>query len=286
MITTTSRAFKSNINRRTTKVNGEVVSNLRYADDTTLIATSYEDMQSLIERVRVASEDAGLFLNVKKTKSMQVIDGTKHQFTANGDIIEDVDEFNFLGFFITNRGGSNKEIKRRIGMARSAMFDLNNLWKSHDISLNTKIRLVSCLVFSVATYGCESWTLTQNDWSKLTVFELWSWRKILQIGWKEHKTNDYVLERVNNPRSLVNIVTGRKLAYFGHISRRGGESLEKLMMQGRVEGRGRRGRPKARWMDQIKAVTGRSAYELTTMTHERLTWRFETDRATKGRTPP
>jgi len=167
---------------------------------------------------------------------MQVIEGTKHQFTANNENIENVEEFNFLGSYITDRGGITKEIKRRIGMARSAMFDLNNLWRSHDISCNTKIWLVNCLIFSIATYGCASWTLTQYDRTKITAFELWTWRKILQIEWRQHKTNEFVLNEVKNPQSLVHIVTARKMAYFGHVCRRDGQCLEKLIMEGRVPG--------------------------------------------------
>ena len=120
-------------------IGGESVSNLRYADDTTLLANTKEELQQLIERVRVASEEAGLFLNVKKTKVMVIGEDQNPGIVVGGEMIEVVEDFNFLGSVITNKGGSTKEVKIRLATARRAATDLQKIWKSHDISKGTKM---------------------------------------------------------------------------------------------------------------------------------------------------
>jgi hypothetical protein len=263
-------------------IGGRLLNNLRYADDTTLLTTTQEDMQELIERVRIASEECGLFLNVKKTKIMAI--GDQHPvIKANNNIIDIVEEFNFLGSYIKNTGGSSKEIKRRLSMARTSMINMQNIWKNHDVSKSTKIRLINSLIFSIATYGCESWTLTQDDRSKINAFEMWVWRHMLQISWKDHKTNEYVRDKINNPPRLLNKILGRKLKYFGHIRRRDGENLEKNIMEGKIEGKGGRGRPRKRWIDDIKMELGIRMEDINNTALNRHHWRQTVQRVTRER---
>ena len=113
----------------------------------------------MIERVRIASEDAGLFFNVMKTEIMACVnDDEPVMLTVGGQAIDVVQYFNFLGSYITNKGGSAKEVKRRLAIARQAAIELSKIWKSRDIAKRTKTRLMNALVFSIALYGSETWT--------------------------------------------------------------------------------------------------------------------------------
>ena len=127
---------------------------------------------------------------------------------------------------------------------------------------------------------------TQDDFSKINAFELWCYRRMLQISWKAHKTNEYVLSKVTTVKSLVNIINKRKLDYFGHISRRDNNNLEKGIMNGAIEGRRRRGRPKLRWVDGVKRMTGGTIQEEAELAGNREEWKQQCIMVTAGRTRP
>ena len=149
-----------------------------------------------------------------------------------------------------------------------------------------EIRLINALVFSIALYGFETWTLTQNEKTTISSFELWCWRRMLNIKWQDHTTIISVLEIVHNPKSLVNIILQNKLVYFGYIARRERDNLEKQCMDGRVAGRASRGRPKARWTDNIRALNGGRLYGLRKTALDRDAWKEFTSRVTTGRLTP
>ena len=149
-------------------VGGRPINNLRYADDTTLLAGSANELESLIERVRVESERFGLFLNVSKTKVMIVnqLEDNPSIYAGNQEI-EVINQFNFLGSMISNQGGCSIEIRRRTAMAKTSMSAMNKIWKNRSISTATKIRLVSTLIFPIATYACETWSINAKDQRKI-----------------------------------------------------------------------------------------------------------------------
>ena len=143
------------------KIAGRNINNLRYADDTTLMAESEEELKSLLMRVKKKSEKAGLKLNIQKTKIMASSHITSWQI--DGEAMETVTDFIFLGSKITAAGNCSHEIKRRLLFGRKAMINLDKVLKSKDISLPTKVHLVKAMVFPVVMYGCESWTVKKAE---------------------------------------------------------------------------------------------------------------------------
>ena len=141
------------------------INNLRYADDTTLMAESEEELKSLLMKVKVESEKVGLKLNVQKTKIMASSAITSWQI--DGETVETVADFIFLGSKITVDGGCSQEIKRRLFLGRKVMTNLDSIFKGRDIILPTKVCLVKAMVFPVVMYGCESWTIRKAEHQKL-----------------------------------------------------------------------------------------------------------------------
>ena len=263
-------------------IGGRQITNLRYADDTTLIARTAAELQDLIERVKKTSEEYGLLLNVKKTKVM-ICGGTNdHRIQADGEDIEVVNTFNFLGSLIVDTGGSSEEIKRRLALARSSTISLTSIWKDRGISRKTKIRIMNALVFPIATYGSETWALGAADRKKINAFEMWCWRRMLRISWREHKTNEFVNNQIGSRITLCQKIDKIKLQYFGHIARREGDNLEKIITQGHVEGKRKRGRQKTRWSDGIKEITGLNVCTASRYAQDRVGWNVIIDRVTTG----
>ena len=143
------------------KIAGRNINNLRYADDTTLMAESEEEPKSLLMKVKVESEKVGLKLNIQKTKMMA--SGPIASWEIDGEIVETVSDFMFLGSKITANGDRSHEIKRCLLLGRKVMINLDSILKSRDITLPTKFRLVKAMVFPVVMYGCESWTVKKAE---------------------------------------------------------------------------------------------------------------------------
>ena len=141
------------------------INNLRYADDTTLMAESEEELKSLLMKVKVESEKLGLKLNIQKTKIMT--SGPITSWEIDGETVETVSDFIFLGSKITTDGDCSHEIKRRVLFGRKVMTNLDSILKSRDITLPTKVHLVKAMVFPVVMYGCESWTVKKAKLEKL-----------------------------------------------------------------------------------------------------------------------
>jgi len=150
------------------------------------------------------------------------------------------------------------------------------------VRMETKVRLMEALVFPVATYGAETWTLRKADTKKIEAFENWCWRKMLRISWIEKRTNASIQQQLKITTSLVNRIKRNKLNYFGHIMR--SNSLEKDMIVAMGNGQRKRGRPRTRWLDGIEEDTGMSLQELTEATRNRTGWREMVMMVTRGRT--
>ena len=149
------------------KIAGRNINNLRYVDDTTLMAESEEELKSLLMKVKEESEEVGLKLNIQKTKIMASIPITSWEMDG-----ETVSDFIFWGSKITADGDCSHEIKRRLLFGRKAMTNLDSIFKSRDITLPTKVRLVKAMVFPVVMYGCDSWTVKKRDRQRIDAFEL------------------------------------------------------------------------------------------------------------------
>ena len=160
------------------------INNLRYADDTTLMAESEEE---LLTKVKEESEKVGLKLNIQKTKIMVPSPITSWQ--VDGDTVETVSDFIFLGSKITADGDCSHEIKRHLLLGKKVMTNLDSIFKSRDITLPTKAHLVKAMVFPVIMYACESWTVKKAEYRRIDAFELWCWRRLLKIAWTARKFN-------------------------------------------------------------------------------------------------
>ena len=252
------------------KMGGRKINNLRYADDTTLLAESKEELLQLVTNVKEKSAQAGLYLNLKKTKVMSTEE--IEEFELDGENIEIVRDFVFLGAKIEDSGSCKGEILRRLALGRAAMTGLNKIWKDKDITITTKCRIVNALVFPVVLYGCESWTIRKAERRRIDSFELWCWRRLLRIPWTARRTNQSVIEEIKPTNPLEALIKKQQLSYFGHIMR-SENSLEKSMMLGMGGGARKRGRPRARWLDDIKAITNCTLTELCALTRDRDAWR-------------
>ena len=261
------------------RIGGRKINNLRYADDTTLVAANITDLQNLIGKVKSSSEEAGLFLNVKKTKIMSTTN--LQRFKLGNEELEVVSSFSFLGSTIQENGDCKEDIVKRLALGRAAVVGLDKIWKGKDVRVETKVRLMEALVFPVAMYGAESWTTRKADIKKIEAFENWCWRKMLRISWTEKRTNASIQQQLGITTSLVNRIRRNKLIYFGHIMR--SNSLEKDMIVAMGEGQRKRGRPRSRWLDSIEEDTGMSLQELTETTRDRTEWRRKVMMVTRGR---
>ena len=220
------------------KFAGRNINNLRYADDTTLLAESEEELKSLLMKVKEESEKVGLKLNIQKTKIMASGPITSRQI--DGETVETVADFILGGSKITADGDCSHEIRRPLLLGRKVMTNLDSILKSRDITLPTNVHLVKPMVFPVVMYGCENWTVKKAEHQKIDAFELWYWRRLLIVPWTSRKSNKSILKEIRPGYSLEGLMLKLKLQYFGHLMRRV-DSLEKTLMLGGIGDRRRRG---------------------------------------------
>ena len=158
----------------------------------------------------------------------------------DGETVETVSDFIFLGSKITADDDCSNEIKRHLLLGRKVMTNLDSIFKSRDITLPTKVRLAKAMVFPVAMYGRESWTVKKAECRGIDAFELWCWRKLLRVPWTARRSNQSILKEISPEYSLEGLMLKLKLQYFGHLMQRV-DSLEKTLMLGGIGGKRRRG---------------------------------------------
>ena len=202
------------------------INNLRYANNTTLMAESEEELKSLLMKVKEESEKVGLKLNIQEMASGPI---TSWQIEG-----ETVAVFILGGSKIIADGDCSHEIKRCLLLGRKAMTNLDSILKSRGITLPTRVCLVKDMVFPVVMYGCENWTIKTAEHLRIDAFELWCWRRLLRVPWTARKSNQSILKEISPGCSLEGLMLKLKLQYFDHLMRRP-DSFEKTMMLGKLK---------------------------------------------------
>ena len=176
------------------------------------MAESEEELKSLLKKVKEESEKVGLKFNIQKMKIMASSPITSWEIDG-----ETVADFIFLGSKITADCDCSHAIKRRLLLGRKVMTNLDNIFKSRDITLPTKVCLVKGMVFPVVIYGCESWTVKKAERGRIDAFELWCWRRLLKVPWTARRSNQSILKKISPGISLEGMMLKLKLQYFGHL---------------------------------------------------------------------
>ena len=202
-----------------------------------LMAESKEELKSLLMKVKQENEKVGLKLNFQKTNI--VASSLISSWQIDGETVERVADFIYLGSKITADGDCSHEIKRCLLLGRKVMTNLESILKSRDITLSTEVHLVKAMVFPVVMYGCESWTVKKAECRRI-VFELWCWRRLLRVTWTARRSNQSILKEISPEYSLEGLMLKLKLQYFGHMMQRA-NSFEKTLILGKIEGRRRSG---------------------------------------------
>ena len=184
----TDKIYRHIINMKGVNVGGTNYNNLIYADDTALLAGNEKELSELISKINEVGKQFGMKINIKKTKAMVVSkkpNSPKINIAIDGEQIEQVASYMYLGSLITEDGRSEKEIKRRIMIARSTFTNMRTLVSCRGINLKTRLRAIECYIWPTLFYGAETWTTTKSLLSRLDAFEMWVYRRVLKISWTE-----------------------------------------------------------------------------------------------------
>ena len=255
-------------------IGGRKVSNLRYADDTALCAENHEEIVKLLNNINEEGKKKNMKLNAKKTKVMHIGKGQYRDIDIDGETLEKVLEFIYLGSCKTSDGDCRPDIMRRIARAKAKMVDLENIWRDRDLSSALKIRIMKVLVWTTVNYGAEGWTLRAEEKKKIQSAEMWFYQRLLNISWKHKRTHNSILEELNVKRELFGNIVKRKLTFFGHTIRNNNCRLVSDIIQGKIEGKRGRGRPRINFTDNVKQWTeiGR-LNDVIQSCHNRERWR-------------
>jgi hypothetical protein len=256
-------------------VGGHNINNLRYADDTILIATNERDLQALIDRIVDKSEIMGLSLNKKKTEVMitsKKNNQLKCSIMVDGTILKQVNNFKYLGTVITSDGRCTTEVKCRIRQAKVAFQKMRNILCNKNLSMEIRKQVLKTYVNTILFYGSEAWTMNKGIEKRLEATEMWFWRRMLKVPWTDKITNENILKQINEKRKTIKELRKKQSGFIGHILRKG--KLENIVTTGKINGRKDRGRQREKMLDSLTKWHGRkSTTELIACTRDRESWR-------------
>ena len=258
------------------KIGGKNITNVRYADDTALIADSESKLQVLVDCLVRESNMKGLNVNITKTQVM-VISKSEEQQAANitiqGRRLEQVDRFCYLGSILAQNGRCDEEIRTRIIIAKEAFNKVKNLVTNTSISVELRKRFIKAYVWSTFLYGCEAWNISKVMGRRIEALEMWLYRRMLKIPWVDHISNEQVLQRAGARREIMTSIRQKQLRFLGHTMRE--HQLESICLMGKVEGRRGRGRPRIKFVDGLARSCGggMTTTEMLRLTRSRQEWR-------------
>src|SRR6267154_1575626 len=235
-------------------VGGKLVSDVRFADDQGMVASTEMGLQTLMNKLNDTAINYGMNINVQKTKTMVVRwnGGGIVNITVDRQRIEQVKKFKHLDSIITEEERSDVYVKSRIAMAKDAFNQRNDLL-TRGLSRTLKKRMIKVLVGPVVLYGCETWTLLQDEINRLQALEMWLWRGLEKISWSDKMKNEDVLKRVEEKSCLIRTISQRKKNWIGHVLR--GDGLLRDVMEGRVMGKRRQGQPRRGMISDLEEAT-------------------------------
>jgi exonuclease III len=250
-------------------VGGNLLKDIKFADDQAMIASREEGLQKLMDKVNATAQQYDMRINVKKTKVMKVTrEGQgKVNIVIDGQQLEQVSSFKYLGSWITEDGKCELEVRTRIARAKEAFSKRRELL-TKSLSHKIKKKMIKTLVWSIALYASETWTLRKEEYRKLDALEMWLWRRMEKVSWTQRKTNEEILRMVGEKRRLVNMVVERKKRWIGHVLR--GDGLMREVLEGRMIGKRPRGRPRMGMLEELKE----DSYEgMKRRAQDRVGWR-------------
>ena len=260
-------------------IGGRLITNFRFADDFVVDEEKEEEAGVLIDRLDRTTTRYKMEIGPDKTKVMtNNPNGFQREIKIKGQRLEKVENFKYLGAIISNEG-SKPKILSRIAQTTAALSRLKIIWRDKNILLASKVKLMRTLILATFLYACENWTLTAEIERRIQALEMRCYRRLLNISYKDHVTNEEVRNRIQNATGvqigvyddLLTMVKKRKLRWYGHISRSSG--MAKTILQGTVKGANRRGRQKKRWEGNIKEWTGMGFGDCLRAAEDREGWK-------------
>jgi hypothetical protein len=268
-------------------VGGQLIRDVRFADDQGMVATTQRGLQRLMNKLNDTARNYGMKINAQKTKTMVVRwdGGGVVDIAVDGQRIEQVKSFKYLGSVITEDGRSHTDVITRIAMAKDA-FNKRKELLTKGLGMTLKKRMVKVLIWPVVLYGCETWTLLEDEIERLQALEMWLWRGLEKVSWVDKIRNEDVLAMVNEERCLVKTIRQRQKNWIGHVLR--GNGLLKDVIEGKMMGKKRVGKPREGMISNLKKVIadgmkekendpkkrGKRAYvEMKKMAGDRERWR-------------
>ena len=253
-----------------------MLEDLDFADDLALISSTFTQIQLKIDHLNSIGKGTGLKINTKKTKLMRINANNKNAVVIDGQEVDDVDCFDYLGARITKHGGAEDDIKHRLGKATGAFNKLTKIWRSGQLSKNTKIRIFKSNVVAVLLYGCETWRMTKRDERKLDTFLHKCLRRLLKIYWPMKVTNEEVRRRAKTC-TISEQVRRRRWRWIGHVLRMAYDQNPRIALTWTPEGRRNRGRPKETWRRTVEGERQRMGFntwgEAVIAARDRVGWR-------------